>query len=340
MGEIVKEIYSDKIKKGINKLNIYLVVAMIFIIITVVFIICAINVHNRSDLYPVDMNDVIARNNSKANVYSYIDVTISPYVFAERSDDIFEDKYYFLSDGEYVYIAYLDYQTVQEINKFTSSGSVVNLTGITKRIPKDIKNIAIDVYNDILGDDVVNQDNFENYFGNIYLDVTSPINDNTVYVLLSIFFGIIGLLILISYITFRVITNKTIKSLSLEEWYKINSEIEEASTNYYKKAKLYLTKNYLVYFSRGMNVIKYTDILWMYPFELRQYGFTTTKSIVIVDKKNKKHVIAGISNLSRNSKNTYDEIFTTIMNKNKQMLIGFTTENKNKVKELVQKKEF
>lgn len=259
--------------------------------------------------------------------------------FAERSDDIFEDKYYFLSDGEYAYIAYLDYQTVQEINNITNSGSIVKLTGITKKIPSDIKNIAIDVYNDILGDNLITQDNFESYFGSIYLDVTSPINDNTVYVLLSIVFGVIGLLILISYITFRVITNKTIKNLSLEEWHKINSEIEEASTNYYKKAKLYLTKNYLVYFSRGMNAIKYTDILWMYPFELRQYGFTTTKSIVIVDKKNKKHVIAGISNLSRSSKNTYDEIFSTIMNKNKNIFIGFTSENKNKVKELVQKKE-
>lgn len=339
MGEIMKEIYSDKIKKGINKLNIYLVVAMIFIIITIVCIICAINVYNRSDSYPVDMNDVIARNNSKDNVYSYINVAISPYVFAEQSDDIFEDKYYFLSDGEYVYIAYLDYHTVQEINNNTNSDNIVKLTGITKKIPSDIKNIAIDVYNDILGDTVMNQDNFENYFGNVYLDVTSPINDNTVYVLLSIFFGVIGLLILISYIIFRVITNKTIKNLSLDEWHKINSEIEEASTNYYKKAKLYLIKNYLVYFSRGMNVIKYTDILWMYPFEVKQYGFTTTKSIVIVDKKGKKHVIAGINNFDHNSKNSYDEIFTTIMNKNKEILIGFTMENKNKMKELVQKKE-
>ena len=117
-------------------------------------------------------------------------------------------------------------------------------------------------------------------------------------------------------------------------WEDINKELEEEEAFYYKSAKLALTKNYIVDFSTGLKVFKYNEVLWMYRYELRQNGIKSQMSIILFVKNDKKrHVVASMVGYTKKSKEINREIMDAIMNKNKKMLVGYTKENREKMKE-------
>ena len=78
-------------------------------------------------------------------------------------------------------------------------------------------------------------------------------------------------------------------------------------------------------------------MLWIYPYELRYYGFKTAQSIYLITKDGKKHIIASMSVVTKSSKEAMEEIYQTILKKNPKILNGFTKENRQKIKELTKK---
>ena len=150
--------------------------------------------------------------------------------------------------------------------------------------------------------------------------------------------GIIGwftgfVMLLAQFIGYRRL-KKTIKNMDDNVWEDINKELEEEEAFYYKSAKLALTKNYIVDFSTGLKVFKYNEVLWMYRYELRQNGIKSQMSIILFVKNDKKrHVVASMVGYTKKSKEINREIMDAIMNKNKKMLVGYTKENREKMKE-------
>lgn len=110
--------------------------------------------------------------------------------------------------------------------------------------------------------------------------------------------------------------------------------LDKDETIYYKKLKLYLTENYVVSLINGIDIFSYNDIIWMYPFLTKQYGKTTSKSIIIRTKDKTKYQIAYINNLSKKEKESYENAINFIYNKNNQMILGFSEENKQQAKDL------
>lgn len=328
----MKEVYSEKLKKSLSINKRLLIIAIVLLLALIGSILWAVKEFN-TEPTPTHLNTVIVDQNNKTNVYSCVTISNIPYVFAETSTNKFEDKYYFVRDEDYFYIAFLDYNTFAKLNKDDIEKNPIEICGVTKKTTNEIRDIGIEVYNEAMEEEIVTKENFNDYFGEIYLDVTASISDDSIAVLVAILLGSFTIVVIPIVIMNKVRTNKAIKNISMEEWAKINNEAEDPNTIYYEKAKLYLTKNYIMDFSHGMTIIKYSDVLWMYPFELRQYGITTTKNIVIVDKNFKKHSIAGINNFGK-AKEQFDNVLNTIMEHNKDILLGFTKENQNKVKEL------
>ena len=73
--------------------------------------------------------------------------------------------------------------------------------------------------------------------------------------------------------------------------------------------------------------IPYKSILWLYTIEQRVKGIKSTKSIVAVTDEAKTYNIAVVPALTKKYMEIFDEVFTTISNKNEEMLIGYTPEN-------------
>lgn len=138
--------------------------------------------------------------------------------------------------------------------------------------------------------------------------------------MIGITFVVIGL---ISYNRFK----KNIKKLSSSEKEKVDMETLDKESFYYANIHLYLTSHYIILMNGAFKIITYKSILWLYTIEQRVNGIKSTKSIVAVTDEAKTYNIAVVPALTKKYMEIFDEVFTTISNKNEEMLIGYTPEN-------------
>lgn len=108
-------------------------------------------------------------------------------------------------------------------------------------------------------------------------------------------------------------------------------ELEQLENEYNKvppKQKHFITKNYL-----GENAIlhvriqKLDNILWIYERSIQQYGIETKRFLVL------NNIDGDAISLSVNEQEK-EQIIEKIMEKNPNLLIGYTKENKNKYKSM------
>lgn len=328
-----KEEFLKNIKKG----NITLIIGIVFLVMSLISGIMVF--YNKKK----EMNELTPlREVKEENVYASVDVSVMTDYFATNDYAGIEHKTYFIWDDEYLYIVDLNDKTREELNAIydysyaeeeKEAPSPVTIKGMTKTIPSDLKKIAISAYNELYDEKFLNTSNFSNYLGVVYLDTfESPMNDLSLDLIVCLPTLIIGAIVLIVYFRTNYVTKKCIARLE-NKWDILLQEMEASDTFYYKKAKLYLTRNYLVTYMGGLEVYDYNDIVWVYPHEYRYNGSLSQKSLMIVTKNGKAHKLATVS-ASKKNLTLFDEMYDTFLNKVPNALSGYTKENKEKAKEL------
>lgn len=330
-----KELKKTKLGVPLKLMNRQLIAAIVLTIIAIIFFGWSYTIYQEDLGEAIDFSNFVASENAEENEYVSLSITEDPLLFAEYDSNSHESKYYFLWNGNYMYIGYLDYDAYQKIVKDGFQNGNYTVYGKTKKLPDDVINIAIDAYNETYGEKFLTKTNYMNYFGYFYIDVSSPLHDATFQMLAGTIFIALAIVCYVLYFMRRGQTKKMIASKSKTEWNKILNEVEQESTKYYKNFKLYLTENYVIDISRSLQVFEYEDIVWMYQYELRQYGVLSQRNIVVATKSSKKKaVIANTDGIRKRSKKDVTEIMESIASKNTDMLIGFTKENREKAKEL------
>ena len=84
--------------------------------------------------------------------------------------------------------------------------------------------------------------------------------------------------------------------------------------------------------------VKYEDVLWIYEHIQRVNGFRAYTAILVMDKNFKLHTIVQTSLNTKAKKESFNEIIETISNKNENILMGYTKENRDKIKNMKKKK--
>ncbi len=278
----------------------------------------------------------------KEGVYASIDVSLMTDYFATNDYSGVAHQTYFVWDDKYIYIVDLNDKArkdLEEIYNYSYSSNKENapvpvrISGMTKIIPNDLKKIAMEAYNTIYIDQPITSDTFSNYLGIVYLDTfLNPMN--TLLSNMAILFPILLISILLFLLYFK--KRWAIKNCMLqlkEEWDKVLNELNFQDTIFYKKLKLYITKNYIVNYTKGLKIYSYKDIVWFYPHEYRYNGRINQKSIVLVTKDSKTHKMV---TLGAGKKNLilFDEIYNTLLKRLPNTLSGYNKENKEKVKKL------
>ena len=179
---------------------------------------------------------------------------------------------------------------------------------------------------------------FTNYFNNVYLDAEAlPLTDTDVFIILGVVAIVVGAVFLLCGAIMIVRYKKNIKKLTEEDIHKIDEELNDKDTFFYKNAHVSLTKNYIVNFGNTFDVISYKDIVWIYPYEIRQRGVKTSQSIQIMTKDGKMHGVASLSTHTKKVREVFEEIYETIVKKSTNALVGYSKENKKLAKEKVNK---
>lgn len=327
-----QELKSEKIRNALKKQNRILYFTIFFLVLTLGFGIWAY-FEEHSDLDTAISLHKAIYDGVGEDEYVELTITDKPYSFALYDND-YGHKYYFLYDDDYSYVGYLSTKEADRLSKIDYSKEKITLKGTTKKIPYDIKNIGIKAYKEWYGNDAFKEATFDDYFGKIYIDTVTPLHDATLQYVLLVISLILAFVFALVYFLNRNRTKKTISKFTQNELDDICREVEAENVFALEKELMYFTDKYIVNVSNGLDIMKYSDIIWVYPYELKQHGITTSKSIVIYTNDKVKHMLANFNAVGKKSKKKFDEVFVFIAEKNPGMLVGFTKENRKEMKSL------
>lgn len=326
LGDKMKCFNNENVKKEYKNKIVTIIVGICILLLSIgVYYVREKEVNKKLEAAK-DLDSTISMpNNDEKSSY----VTINYYMsFANYSNDK-NNAYYMVGDSKYLYIIYTN---IKDMEKLTEEDLKlgVKFSGVTKATNSDVKKLAIEAYNDEFKEyenfKELYLSDFDSMFGNIYLDTTK-----TKYALTTGYNAIMILLIFVGLIVFApsfiylILFRKRTKKLTLDELSMLDVEMSNPDSKYYKKAHIYLTNNYIVDLSK-FNYFNYKDIKWVYTHIQRTNGVKTSESIVINTKDGKNHFVAATNGFKK-TKEMYDDIYQTIVAKNPEVRVGYTSDN-------------
>ena len=331
----------EEFEKIIKRKGLGLLIVGLFIIVSAL-VTDAVYYFSNKDF----TKDAVPLADAKVGEYAYVDVQIMSDYFAKNDDTGVEHKTYFVWDDQYIYIVDLNNKNRDSLNAIydysysedenATEPEAVRIYGVATSIPTQLRTIAIDTYNEMKGEKSLTISNFKDYLGTVYIDTfETPNNDIMTNLSVSVIFIALGGILVIAYVCVKSRTKKNMKKVE-EKWDSILQEIDSSDCFHYKKANLYVTKNYLISYASGLEIYDYKDIVWIYPHEYRYNGSLSQKSMMIVTKDSKARKLATV-NASKKNLNMFDEMYESLLNRMPDVLSGYTKENKAKAKELYQK---
>lgn len=331
----MKRVNNDLLKKEFKKVNNNLIVGIIFIVLTIICYFLYFYDAKKVPKNTVYLNDVITKQNNASDVSSNLKVAFKPYTFAKYNDEA-NKAFYIVYDGTYYYIAYMTDKDYNRLSVDDIDKNPITVYGTTKKIDSKIKNLALEAYNEAVEKDKqITLSKFESYFGGVYLDMTEASDIGTIIVVIAAISGFCSFIFLLIYVIKTLQNNSALKKIDDDELAKIEKELDDKETFHYEKAHLILTKNYIISFTSKLLVLKYKDIIWMYEHRLRQYGITTQKSLMVMNALGKVRAIVQVDGVTKKSTSIINEVVDTIYAKNSNILVGYTSENSKKAKEIV-----
>ncbi len=331
----MKTITNNLLKKEIKKYNIFLIITTILLITSLTFIgiyFLELNKDHKNSIY---LNTIIIDMDNQTGLTANLKVAQIPYSFAKYSDDP-NNAYYIITDNEFYYIAYMSNSDYKKLNHESIKNKPITIYGKTVYTKEEIRNLALETYNEGLNEeDKISKDDFNDYFGGVYIDITNNANTYNFFLTIGITFLICSFITFIIFIIFKIKSNKLLKSINDKDFNKITKELNEKEAIYYKKGHLILSKNYLITFIKSIKIINYKDIVWIYESAIRQVAFTIVRTISILTTEGKTINIAEITGMNKKNEQIISDIITNVSNKNKNILTGYSTANKKKAKETI-----
>lgn len=311
-----------------NKSNLYIAIASILIaVFCLAFgtILGARKLPKAENIEDVSQEDTY----SQANIYALTD-----YFATYNVDNSIREKYYFALGDNKIYILNLsdsEYITLDEkVNTDNNINGIV-IYGMSENISNDLKNYAIESMNEIYETDEINTINFDDYFVPYLINAKKSPNDVAqIFYTIAIFAIFFGVTFGIVYAALVISTKSKIKKIAEKyDLTQISLELSNSSKLEFKITKTIFLDDYVIAYANSLEVIKYTDIIWIYPHENYVNGVKSTKQINVVTKDNKLHVISVCSAFGKNNKEEFANTYNELINRRPNVLSGYTSENIN-----------
>jgi len=321
----------SKLQRNLKKDNIYIIISIIFLAILVICIVKSDEKSKEPIPEPISLI-----NSTRVNEYSTMYVQYLTEPFASKDD--MECSFAMDKDNN-MYIIVLNEDNVkslQQIKNYTYSDDEdiqmpesVQIFGRTQEISLDLKKLAIESYNQIYNEQIINEDNFYEHLSDMYLNTKLPPRDDTIYVIIEFICFIMAITSLMVYFKRKFKTRKTLKEYTSNGTLEyIYDQLDEMGAMECIIGKLFLTREYIIDAFEGLSIIKYDDIKWIYPMKVTQYGMTVGIYIEIV-KHNKQRIkicrFGSFNTMKRND--IFIAVYTEICNRVPNALKGYTNEN-------------
>lgn len=277
--------------------------------------------------------------------YAKLNVKLLETEFAIESVDN-EKRYYYLAYDEntHPYVVMLTpdvLNKLKSIQDYTMSNEemdepdAVTIKGKVENIDDEAFDALYEYINDGEEEsDKITITELKKAVGLNYLDTSYDNNTEAVtYLIIFGIFSSIGLIMIVIYFVRKNNYKKTMKDYG-NIIDKIKDEFESGKAIYNKTSGVFLTDNYLIATNSGLKLIDLNDIVWIYPVKQKNNGITFSESIYVITSDKKSNIVATFTSMGKKNKASFDELYQDIINKVPNALVGYTNENKMKVKEL------
>jgi len=332
----MKRVTNEYLKKEMKKVNNNLIIGIVCALLAAICIGLGYYDSTKEPKDTTYFNDIIVGEEAnRIDKEVNLKITEEPIRFARLTNS--NKRLYIVTDSKYYYIISLTDSQYNKLMDKKPAENAVTIYGKTKATTSSIEKLATNYYNSsesIPEEKKINDsEDFFSIFGDLYLDTTEQSAMSIVLYIIGAICSMLSTIFLIIFGVMKFKVERALKKIDDEELKKIEAEMEEKEAFHYEKARLILTKTYIVSFLNGLTVLKYEDIIWVYEHRLKQYGMTTQKSIMVMNNKGKVKPIITLDGITKKSKLVFDEIADTILSKNNKILVGYTKENRKKIKE-------
>lgn len=323
-------------EKQIDKIlkpgKILLIITIIAIIGTIALFGAGVYTSYNATKSPEPLGTLIDNGEDKEGKYAKIDVVTIPYGFAEEGKGRY---YYFVKDADgYMYIVRITDSTYKKLEKMYNDreGEVkYEFKGYTYKIPASLKRLAIEAANEGVEDESkkMTYANFEGYVGSVYIDETKKpeSDDSSMFYGMGIMAGVLTVCLVIASVTQIINVRKITKNSELME--ELKAELAGNTDDTYKKLKLYLTDRYIISRTGGIEAFGYKDVIWEYSLIRYVNGVAQGKTLIIYTRDKRRHNLAATGP----NDERIEEIMTEISDKNPNVRVGYTKENRQFFKE-------
>lgn len=266
---------------------------------------------------------------------------------SEYTDE--NEKYYIaISDG-YWYIVNLDNETLnklKEIQSFTfgeieNQPESVTIYGMTEEVPQELKQIAIDIYNEgLTEEEQMSIEEFDQCYGSVLLNVRKTPEDLTVETLIIGICIIVFGITVIAHICDKIIRLRVYKYLKKNEYLEdLSKQLDDDVEEKFFNDRVIFTKDYFVdTYKSEFCAVKYSDIKWIHTHIVKYNGIITVSNSIILHMKDGKTNFQCLT-AKGTIKQEFENVFSKLCEKMPaDSLKGYTRENikefKNYKKEL------
>lgn len=300
---------------------------IIFLAVTIVLMVLAFVIPNILGTQGKNFKD----NRNSTYEAIYLEIDDAPIEFQTFNDGKMR-KFYLVKSGDEIYIAKISekqYEIILEEKENKGDNFKFTLEGRSYSIFSNLKESVKKTFNDTLGEKVVTDNNFKEYFGASYIDA----GDNTKGLIKAMLFGfgvlfaVVDVIMIIGYVYGMKTYKKVMTEYGEDELVK---ELDDKDTIALPKAGIYLTKKYIISNSTGFKVVDYKDIAWIYILKQRNHGILVGSHLMVYKRNGKGDTLA-----TMRKPEELEKLMPSIAKKNKNILVGYTSENQKKFKDIV-----
>ncbi len=312
MEELEKKL--KKARSGNSKLGIF------FLIIAVAILLIGI-LQGNSDKDSWDTFDGMSNNDYyKAEIY-YL---VGP--FAEYTEDgtVVEQLYSaYTTDNNYILVKTGKTTDLPVFGEDVTEENIdliqpVTAYGYGTELESEVAEFLVQFWNEVYEEEFFSMSNYIEYFGSCYLNTIDQAEDKVVagYIFAAIF-GLLALIILLSNRKNNKNNADILKRLDEEgKLEDLKNEYSKETVQQYKKLNLEITENYVISYSPKLVIVKFADIINVYPSNMIDGVYQTYRYIALETKNNEKYYVAPKPFDSKNAQ--FDEVLEKIRSKVKQ----------------------
>ena len=168
----MKKFTNQNVLKEIKNINKIIIIGIIILVFGIALGLWGGYEIDKTSENAKSFSELLLSDEEKENQIAKLDVTHVPYQFAVQDGN--DNSYYIVMDEDYMYVAYMPTSTFNSLNREDISENPEKIEGMTKLATREIKELAVEAYNDAIEDEnyKITVADYDNYFGSVYLDAS------------------------------------------------------------------------------------------------------------------------------------------------------------------------